>query len=180
MSEEPNTASSRFSITEQNYRTWDVLIKCIGIIGAISSFLWGIYQYIEIQEQAVKVEQIARDRSFAQELFKRRVDEYQSIAMAAGKLSAPSPITGVLEKDIRHFERLYWSSLASLQSETVVKAMDFLRSGIENYQNGSVMLGDTNPEDQLKVRSRGLSRALRRAIEQERVNLSIVLPGINL
>ncbi|MGF1731239.1 hypothetical protein [Photobacterium kasasachensis] len=166
-------AEKELSISEENYRAWDVVIKCIGILGAIVSFVWGVYQYVETQAEVVKVEQIARDRAFAQELFKRRVDEYQNIAIAAGKLSAPSSQPEELEKDIRSFERLYWSSLATLRSDEVVRAMDYLRSGIENYQSGRSMLGDKKPEDQLKVRARELSRALRRAIEQERVNLAL-------
>lgn len=172
MTEELETAEKEFSISEQDYRAWDVVIKCLGIVGAIVSFLWGVYQYVETQAEAIKVEQITRDRAFAQELFKRRVDEYQNIAIAAGKLSAPSLQSEELAKDIRNFERLYWSSLASLQSEEVVKAMDYLRSGIENYQSGRSMLGDSKPEDQLKIRARELSRALRNAIEQERLHLA--------
>ncbi len=173
MTEEPQMKDHQFSISEDKHRAWDVVIKCLGIVGAIVSFVWGIYQYIETQEDALRVEQIARDRAFAQELFKRRVDEYQNIAITAGMLSAPSSQSEELEKDIRNFERLYWSSLATLQSEEVVKAMDYLRSGIENYQSGRSILGDKTPEDQLKVRARELSRALRSAIEQERVRLAL-------
>ena len=161
-----------FFMSEESYRTWDVVLKCLGIVGAIISFVWGMYKYVATQEEALKVEQVARDRTFAQELFKRRVDEYQNIAIAAGKLSSPSSQPEKLKSDILDFERLYWSSLATLQSEEVIKAMDYLRSGIENFQQRRTMLGDSSPEDQLKIRARELSRALRNAIEQERVNLA--------
>lgn len=162
----------RFSMSESRYRVWDVIVKCIGIFGAIISFLWGVYKYVEAQSEATKLEQIARDRAFSQELFKRRVDEFQNIAIAAGKLTAISDNQEELDNDIRAFERLYWTALATLESDEVVESMDFLRSGIENYQKGRAVLGDKSPEDQLKVRAKALSRTLRSAIERERVNLA--------
>lgn len=159
---------------EAEHRTFDILLKCIAIIGAIGSFLWGVYQYVDTEQRALDAERIARDTAFAEELFKRRVDEYQSIALAAGKLSAPADKPGELAADIKRFERLYWGSIATLRSDSVIKAMDYLRSGIENYKQGRKMLGDSSPEDQLKVRARALSRAIRSAIDEERQALSII------
>lgn len=161
-------------MTEAVHRAWDILLKCVGILGAVGSFLWGVYQYVDTQQRALDAEWMARDRAFAEELFKRRVDEYQSIALTAGKLSAPAEKPEELAFDIKQFERLYWGSLATLRSDSVVKAMDYLRSGIENYEQGRSMLGDTKPEDQLKVRARALSRAIRSAINEERKTLAII------
>lgn len=162
------------SMTEEEHRAWDIVLKCIGIVGALSSFIWGIYQYVDTQESIIHAESIARDRAFAEELFKHRLADFQAIAFAAGKLSAPSEQPGQLDSDIKQFERLYWSSLATLESDSVIKAMDYLRSGIENFQQKQSMLGDTKPEDQLKIRARALTKAIRTAIENEREKLALV------
>ncbi|HKK57632.1 hypothetical protein [Marinobacter sp.] len=164
-------------MTETVYRVWDILLKCLGILGAVGSLLWGVYQYVDTQQRALDAEWMARDRAFAEELFKRRIDEYQSIALTAGKLSAPAEKPKELALDIKQFERLYWGSLATLRSDRVVKAMDYLRSGIENYEQGRSMLGDTKPEDQLKIRARALIRAIRSAINEEREALAIIRAG---
>lgn len=161
-------------MTEERHRLFDTLIKLVGVIGTIFSFIWGVNVHLASGEKALQAELIARDRTFAEELFKRRLDDYEAIALAAGSLSVPSSDEAELLADIRNFERLYWSTISTVESSEVVHTMDYLRKGTENYLNRKTSFGDNSPEDQLKVRSHLLVRSIQLAIKRDKIALAKV------
>jgi hypothetical protein len=114
--------------TEKPGVNWfEVFTKTIPIIVAISSFLWGIYQFNEGRRRDALA-------LFHQKVWAMRVETYESIAAAVGKvMKHRHTLSKEFAKAKADFEELYYGGMVLVESEEIDKAMVSLKSTLEDY-----------------------------------------------
>ena len=112
------------------------LIKVVGAIVALGSFLWAIWTYgdtrrseIEQQEQADKRTAETRRVEATKPFLERQLKLYTEATQAAAKI-ATSHDESTIDESVKRFWQLYWGELALVENKAVEGAMKRFGDGL--------------------------------------------------
>lgn len=146
-------------------RTFDDLLKLLGILGAIASFLWAVYQWKgsqnELHEQrAYEISKTSRQRRIeAQRPFLDRQLLLYSETIHITSFLATAAQSPEWTKACDRFWELYWGELATVENKEVSSLMVAFGEAL-NGQGGRVS-GAT-----LQKSALSLAHAVRQSLDQ--------------
>src|SRR5262245_46171795 len=116
--------------------SFDEWLKFLGLIGAIASFSWGVYQWRakstqELAQAKVEVNRLAASRKV--EATKPFLERQLKLYTEASQVAAAIATTGdnsERSKAAKRFWELYWGELALVENQDVEAAMVALGDGL--------------------------------------------------
>jgi hypothetical protein len=142
---------------------FDKGLKILAILGAIASFLWGVYQWREKSAQDIEVRKLESSRlvetrriEATKPFLDRQLALYTEVSRIASQIVTQGD-TEVGKKALLRFEELYWGELALVESPTVEAAMVRMMNGLRNRSTTS---------DELKQSSLALVHACRESLDK--------------
>ena len=106
--------------------TLDQAIKTLSIFGAVVTFAWGVFQYVENDKKQAETRRIEATKPFLDRQLKLYTEATQSAATLA-TTEDPSERAAA----IKRFWSLYWGELALVEDKRVEAAMVMLGKGLE-------------------------------------------------
>lgn len=109
--------------------TFDAWLKVFGLVGALASFAWGVYQWREKSERELAQVRLEADRlatsrkiEATKPFLERQLKLYTEISQVAATLSTSSD-NSERTKATKRFWELYWGELALVENREVEAAM---------------------------------------------------------
>ena len=137
------------------YKIWDLIIKVVSSILAISSIVFGVYKFTEQNE-----------RELRKKIYEEQYEIYSETIELAAHLSTTDDLDSVSLKNFqitRHkFEVLYYGKLCLIQDITVEKAIVNFHDALIRFESGDSSI---EPET-LQQLSINLANAFRRSLEK--------------
>ena len=106
--------------------TLETGVKLFSILGAVATFAWGVFQYIENNKGQSESRRIEATKPFLERQLKLYTEATQSAATLATS-EEPSEKAA----SIKRFWSLYWGELALVEDEEVEAAMVALGKGLD-------------------------------------------------
>lgn len=142
-----------------NVETW---LKMLGIVGAVGSFLWGVYQWREKSAEDLLVRQLESERLIETrriEATKPFLERQLALYSEATKVAAQVATLGQSEagkKARARFWELYWGELALVENRAVEAAMKRM---------GDALRADM-PQETLQYASLAVAHACRESLDK--------------
>lgn len=109
--------------------TFDQWLKILGLVGALASFAWGVYQWRvksdrELAQARSEADRVAASRKIeaTKPFLERQLKLYTEVSQVAATLST-SADSGERGKATKRFWELYWGELALVENREVEAAM---------------------------------------------------------
>ena len=106
--------------------TFETGVKVLSILGAVATFAWGMFQYIENNKEQSESRRIEATKPFLERQLKLYTEATQSAATLATSEN-PSERAAA----IKRFWSLYWGELALVEDKEVEAAMVGLGKGLD-------------------------------------------------
>ena len=121
--------------------TPDILLQFLSVIGAIGSFLWGVYQWKDkvkrdLEQRHIEAKQIAETRKLeaTRPFLDKQLTLYIETIQIVAKI-ATLEASEEREQVLKRFWELYWGELALVESPKVERAMREFAYAINNNPN---------------------------------------------
>jgi len=106
--------------------TLETGVKVLSILGAVATFAWGMFQFVENNKVQSESRRIEATKPFLERQLKLYTEATQSAATLATS-EKPSERAAA----IKRFWSLYWGELALVEDKEVEKAMVALGNGLD-------------------------------------------------
>ena len=101
-------------------------IKLLSILGAVATFAWGVFQYVENNKKQSESRRIEATKPFLERQLKLYTEATQSAATLATSEEPSEKVAA-----IKRFWSLYWGELALVEDKDVEAAMVALGKGLD-------------------------------------------------
>lgn len=142
--------------------SFEDFLKLLGVLGAVGSFLWGVWVWHdksqkELAQQAIESQRLAESRRVeATKPFLERQLKLYTEASQVASIIATSDDKAEVKKATKRFWELYWGELALVENKEVEVAMENLGKTLEAESK----------REEVQGRSLDLARACRFSLDK--------------
>lgn len=149
-------------MTEDQFRTRELIIKAVTPIITVAGILVGIWQFTSGERRTTAREYalIAKQDSieFKRKTWEEQLATYRRLVTVAGEVATSSGDQARFSRAVREFDVLYWGLMTFVQDKPVESAMLDFHIEISDFQKGR------SSAERLKVRANMLIQATRESL----------------